>query len=86
MLLLEQILSVKSKPQLEGLCQLAKQTGSHENCLPLKTWRKKWIRIYTPFNILKFTHVTFISLVDVKKYIYRMRGNKTIHFDLLYAI
>ena len=32
---------LKVDPIFERLCPPSKQTGSHENCLPLKTWRKK---------------------------------------------
>ena len=37
---LERILSCKSRPHFEKTSS-SKQTGSHENCLPLQTWQKK---------------------------------------------
>ena len=35
------LFSLRLDPILKVLHRLEKQTGSHKNCLPLKTWRKK---------------------------------------------
>ena len=45
----EQILYFKRRPYFGETSSPGKQTGSHENCLPLNTWRKKrWRCTHTP--------------------------------------